>query len=88
MINSDQTSNKSARPVKNFVARLDDRYKTDEMQDCEEFVNYLVLSCSILERLTSFSVDTTYQCRNCGTFSVITDNMNIRYENVLVEFAI
>ena len=38
--------------------------------------------CTILERLTNFSVDTTYQCRSCGTSSTIVDNMNVRYENI------
>ena len=42
MINSDQYSVQSAKPLKDFVGdRFDDNYKTDEMQDSEEFVNYL-----------------------------------------------
>ena len=55
---------------------------TNDMQDSEDFLNYIVSSCSILMRLTSFSVDTTYQCRSCGILSVMTDSMNIPYENV------
>ena len=83
MINSDPYSIQSAKPLKEFIGnRLDDSYKTDDMQDSEEFVNYLVANCAILNRLTNFSVDLTYQCNICKKSSIVSDNMNIRYENV------
>ena len=72
MINCDQNSIQSAKPLKDFIAnRLDESYKTDEMQDAEEFVNYLVGNCSILNRLTNFSVDITYKCQICDTLSTV-----------------
>lgn len=81
--NSDPYSIQTAKPLKDFIGyRIDDSYKTDEMQDSEEFINYLVSGCSILNTLTNFSADITYECRTCKSYSTITDNMNIRYENV------
>ena len=84
MINSDPNTVKSARPLKKFVANnFDDDYKTNRQQDCGEFINYLVSYCSILKRLTKFSVYTTYKCRICGTLSNSVDDRNVRYENLI-----
>ena len=84
MINSDPNTVKSARPLKKFVANnFDDDYKTNRQQDCGEFINYLVSYCSILKRLTKFSVYTTYKCKICGTLSNSVDDRNVRYQNVI-----
>ena len=84
LINSDPNTVKSARPLKKFVANnFDDDYKTNRQQDCGEFINYLVSYCSILKRLTKFSVYTTYKCRICGTLSNSVDDRNVRYENLI-----
>ena len=84
LINSDPNTVKSARPLKSFVANnFDDDYKTNRQQDCGEFINYLVSYCSILKRLTKFSVHTTYKCKICGTLSNSVDDRNVRYQNVI-----
>ena len=83
LVNSNPNSIKSSRPLKAHVtSEFDDDYKTNRMQDVEEFINYIVSGCSILKSLTNFSVDITYQCSDCGNSSTIIDNMNIRYENL------
>ena len=84
LINSDPNTVKSARPLKKFVANnFDDDYKNNKQQDCGEFINYLVSYCSILKRLTKFSVYTTYKCKICGTLSNSVDDRNVRYQNVI-----
>ena len=46
LINSNPNSIKSSRPLKTYVAsKFDDDYKTNRMQDVEEFVNYIVYKC-------------------------------------------
>ena len=39
-------------------------------------------NCSVLERLTKFSIHTTYECITCGNLTSDVEDANIRYENL------
>ena len=70
MINSNPYTIKSSKPLKDFVAEIDSDYKTYRQQDVEEFVQYILNNCSIIDGLTKFCLHTTYQCRVCGTLTI------------------
>ena len=82
MINSDPDEIKSVRQLKEIVAEIDDDYWSDRQQDAGEFLSYLISKCSVLQRLTHFSVHTTFQCIICKESTNKIDEMNIRYENL------
>ena len=58
----------SAKEVRQFIGRRRDQFRTNEMQDAAEFLEYLISSgmSKDLEKLFRFMLRTDFCCKSCG----------------------
>ena len=72
---------KSAKALKEFVARFKPDFQSNKQQDCCDFLQTLLEKCSILKQLTLSIVHVTFKCTKCEKVSRSDDERNILYED-------